>query len=386
MKPLVSVIVPCRNEQAFIERSLDSILGSDYPRLEVIVADGMSTDRTREFLGDRAARDPRLRVIDNPERITPVALNRAIAASAGEVVVRFDAHAVMPADYIRRLVELLYSSGAQNAGGSIRTLPQSRGPFAGPIAAALSSRFGVGNSGFRTRHAQKGPRQADTVFGGCWRREVFHLLGGFNEQLARGQDLEFNLRLRRAGGKIVLDPEIVCDYYARSDLASFSRHSFHNGLWAVMPFGVSSIVPVRARHLIPLAFVTALMVSLALPFPWSVAIASAYLLANLAASVRVTISSRDPLADRRKSLPHLRYGRAWPCPTLTDQQTGSDRGAGPCPAKEFFRSLLDLFLLPIAFVSLHLAYGLGSAWGCMLLAAQYLTQMERSQFKTCKQR
>ena len=226
MKPLVSVIVPCRNEQAFIERSLDSILGSDYPRLEVIVADGMSTDRTREFLGDRAARDPRLRVIDNPERITPVALNRAIAASAGEVVVRFDAHAVMPADYIRRLVELLYSSGAQNAGGSIRTLPQSRGPFAGPIAAALSSRFGVGNSGFRTRHAQKGPRQADTVFGGCWRREVFHLLGGFNEQLARGQDLEFNLRLRRAGGKIVLDPEIVCDYYARSDLASFSPPLF----------------------------------------------------------------------------------------------------------------------------------------------------------------
>jgi cellulose synthase/poly-beta-1,6-N-acetylglucosamine synthase-like glycosyltransferase len=340
MKPLVSVIVPCRNEQSFIERSLDSILESDYPRLEVIVADGMSTDRTRQLLGERAARDPRLRIIDNPERITPVGLNRAIAVSLGEVVLRFDAHAVMPADYIRRLVELLYCSSAHNAGGSIRTLPQSNGPFAGPIVAVLGSRFGVGNSGFRTCQAQKGPRQADTVFGGCWRREVFQLLGGFNEQLARGQDLEFNLRLRRAGGKIVLDPEIVCDYYAPSDLASFSPHSFHNGVWAVLPFGASSIVPVRARHLIPLAFVTSLIASLVPPFPWSIAIASAYLLANLAASVRVTVS-------RRPSNPAL---------------------------------------LPIAFLTLHLAYGLGSAWGCAVLAAHSVTQMERGQFKTCKQR
>lgn len=340
MKPLVSVIVPCRNEQSFIERSLNSILESDYPRLEVIVADGMSTDRTRELLLERAAREPRLRIIDNPERITPIALNRAIAASTGEVVLRFDAHAVMPADYIRRSVELLYSSGAQNAGGSIRTLPRSAGPFAGPIVAVLSSRFGVGNSGFRTSQAEKGSRQTDTVFGGCWRREVFHLLGGFNEQLARGQDLEFNLRLQRAGGKIVLDPEIVCDYYAPSDLASFCRHSFHNGVWAVLPFRASSIVPVRARHLIPLAFVASLIASLALPFPWSIAIASAYLMANLAASVRGTVSRHPSNAA----------------------------------------------LLPIAFLTLHLAYGLGSAWGSVVLAAHYVTQMERSQFKTCKQR
>jgi succinoglycan biosynthesis protein ExoA len=338
MNPLVSVIVPCRNEQSFIERSLDSILESDYPLFEVIVADGMSTDRTRELVGARAARDPRLRIIDNPERITPVALNRAIAASTGEVVLRFDAHAVMPADYIRRSVELLYSSGAQNAGGSIRTLAQTAGLFAGPIVAALRSRFGVGNSGFRTSKDQKGTRQADTVFGGCWRREVFQLLGGFNEQLARGQDLEFNLRLRRAGGKIVLDPEIVCDYYAPSDLASFSRHSFHNGVWAVLPFRASPIVPVRARHLIPLAFVSSLIASLALPFPWSIAIASAYLLANLTASVGVTVS-------RHPSNPAL---------------------------------------LPIAFLTLHLGYGLGSAWGCVLLAAHYVTQMEGSQFKPCK--
>jgi len=334
----VSVIVACRNEQAFIERSLDSILASDYPNLEVIVADGMSSDRTRDLLHERAARDPRLRILDNPERITPVALNRAIAASTGEIVVRFDAHAVVPPDYVRRCVELLESSGAQNAGGSIRTLPQSDGPFSGPIVAALSSRFGVGDSAFRTGSGEAGPREADTVFGGCWRREIFSLVGGFNEKLVRSQDIEFNLRLGRAGGKIVLDPEIVCDYYARTDLASFWRHNFSNGVWAVLPFAFSDIMPVRARHLVPLAFVTSLAVSLALPFPWSIATASAYAVANLAASVQVAIAHRRPIF---------------------------------------------LALLPIAFLSLHLAYALGSAWGCMRLAAGKPGNAERNHFNPC---
>jgi len=336
MKPLVSVLVPCRNEQAFIERSLDSILGSDYPRLEVIVADGMSADRTRELLLERASRDPRLRVIDNPERITPSALNRAIAASTGEILLRFDAHAVMPRDYIRRCVELLECSGAQNAGGSIRTLPQSDGPFSEPIVAALSSRFGVGNSAFRTSRSQTGAHEADTVFGGCWRREIFSRIGGFNEKLDRSQDIEFNLRLRRAGLKIVLDPEIVCDYYARADLASFLPHNFSNGVWAVLPFALSDIAPVRARHLIPLAFVISLAVSLLLlPFPWSIAVASAYAVANLAASAGVAIARRRAVY---------------------------------------------LALMPVAFASLHLAYGLGSAWGFIELAVRKPRAVARSHF------
>lgn len=323
VKALVSVIVPCRNEETFIERSLDSILESDYPHLEVIVADGMSTDGTREILHRLAARDSRLRVIDNPERVTPSALNRAIEAASGEILVRFDAHAVMRPDYIRRCVTLLESSGADNAGGAIRTLPQSNGLFSGPIVAALSSRFGVGNSGFRTSGGEKGPRPADTVFGGCWRREIFSRIGGFNENLVRSQDIEFNLRLARAGGKIVLDPDIVCDYYARADLKSFLKHNFWNGVWAVLPFAFSDIVPVRARHLIPLAFAISLAVSFFLPFPWSILIASAYAAANLLASGQMAVA-------------HRRF--------------------------------VYLTLLPVAFLSLHLAYGLGSAWGCLQLA------------------
>jgi hypothetical protein len=255
-----------------------------------------------------------------------VGLNRAIAAAHGEIVVRFDGHAVMPNDYLRRCVALLESSAADNAGGSIRTLPQTGGLFSGPIAAALGSRFGVGDSAFRTSSKDcsihTGPRPADTVFGGCFRRELFSRIGGFNERLERGQDLEFNLRLRRAGGAVVLDPAIVCDYYARSGLASFWRHNFLNGAWAVLPFARSDIVPVRARHLVPLAFVAALAGSLVLPFPWLIAIPAAYAALCLAASARVAL-------DRRQTT--------------------------------------YLALMPIVFLSLHLAYGLGSAWGCLQL-------------------
>lgn len=323
MKPLVSVIVPCRNEEDFIARSLDSILANDYPRLEVIVADGMSRDATRELLRRRASRDPRLRVIDNPERGTPAALNRAIAASSGEILLRFDAHAVMPSDYVGRCVALLESSGAQNAGGAIRTVPQTAGIFAGPIVAVLSSPFGVGNSAFRTSSRKQNAGPADTVFGGCWRREVFARIGGFNEKLARGQDLEFNLRLRRAGGTIVLDPQIVSDYYARADLARFWTHNFTNGVWAVLPFAHSDVLPVGLRHLVPLAFVLSLFLSLALPFPWSTVILSAYVAANVGASAWEAFARRRPAF---------------------------------------------LALLPAAFACLHFAYGLGSAWGCLRLA------------------
>jgi glycosyltransferase involved in cell wall biosynthesis len=327
LAPLVSVIVPCRNEARFIGGCLRSILGSDYSRrrLEVIVADGRSDDGTRSILNHFAALDSRLRLIDNPEQTTPFALNRAIAAAQGEIVIRFDAHAVMPPDYIRRCVDLLESTGADNAGGAIRTVAQPGGLFAGPIVEALSSRFGVGNSQFRTCSGERGARPADTVFGGCWRRELFSRVGGFNERLARSQDIEFNLRVARAGGRIMLDPQIVCDYYARANLLSFAAHNFSNGVWAVLPFGLSEIVPVRPRHLIPLAFVASLAASVLLPFPWSIAIASLYAAANLAVSARAAIARR---------------------------------------------SATYLALLPVAFASLHVAYGLGSTWGCVRLAVR----------------
>ena len=323
MTPFVSVIVPCRNEAAFLGACLDSILRSDYPplRMEVLVADGASEDGSLKLIEYYVAKDTRVRRIDNPERVTPVALNRAILAARGEIVMRLDAHATIAADYIPLAVDYLQSSGADNAGGSMRTLPRGAGPFAEPIRIVLTHPFGVGNSHFRI--GTGAPRWVDTVFGGCWRREIFDRVGLFNEKLERSQDLEFSLRLRRAGGKILLVPRMQSSYYTRATLAGFWRHNWTNGVWAVLPFAYARGVPVRWRHMVPLAFVTALIGT---AFTRGLAfIAVPYLLLNLAASLEA----------------------AW---------------------KE--RNLKLALLLPVAFASLHLAYGAGSLWGAVRLVGQ----------------
>jgi len=328
MTPFVSVIVPCRNEAVYLGACLDSILRSDYPplRMEVLVADGRSEDGTQALIEQYAARDARVRHIDNPERVTPVALNRGILAARGEIVMRLDAHATIAADYMSLAVEYLKSSGADSVGGSMRTLPQGAGPFAEPIRIVLTHRFGVGNSHFRTGTGS--PRWVDTVFGGCWRREIFDRVGLFNEKLERSQDLEFSLRLRRAGGKILLVPDMETRYYARATLAGFWRHNWINGVWAVLPFAYSSGVPVRWRHLVPLIFVTALIGS---AFTRGVAwIAAPYMLLTLAASFQAACRER-------------KFGLA--------------------------------LRLPVAFASLHLAYGAGSLWGAIRLAGIKVRRM-----------
>ena len=328
MKPFVSVIVPCRNEAEFLGPCLDSILRSEYPagRMEVLVADGQSEDGSRDLIEAYSARDARVRRVDNPQRVTPAALNRAIRASKGEVVMRLDAHSTIGPNYIPQAVDHLESWNADNVGGAMRTVPQSPGWFAEPIRIALTHRFGVGNSRFRTGAGE--PEWVDTVFAGCWRREVFERVGLFNERLVRSQDMEFSQRLRRAGGKILLVPSIESRYYARTTLGAFWRHNWHNGVWAVLPFAYAEGIPVRWRHLVPLGFVAALIAAAALgELPW---VAAPYLAANLWCSIRAAIRERD-------------FTLAW--------------------------------RLPMAFASLHLAYGAGSLWGAVKLAAIQLRRL-----------
>jgi succinoglycan biosynthesis protein ExoA len=328
----ISVIVPCRNERRFIGLCLDSILASDYPAdsMEVIVADGMSDDGTRELIAAYAARDRRVRRIDNPAGVTPVALNLAIEAAGGDVIARVDAHASIAPDYFSRCARLLDSSGADNVGGTMRTLAAGTGPFSEPIAIALSHRFGVGNSYFRI--GSRAPRWVDTVFGGFYRRQVFDRVGLFNERLIRTQDLEFNLRLKAAGGKTLLAPEVRCDYHAQPDLPSFWKHNVLNGEWAVLPFLYSAVIPVRVRHLIPLLFVSALIAGIA-ALPWTrVALAAvivAYLLANAAASIHA----------------------AWRA-----------------------RGTAFLWRMPIVFASLHVGYGLGGVQGVFKMFKRLLKE------------
>ena len=326
--PLVSVVIPCRDEAPWIDQCLESVLTSEYPRdrLEVIVADGMSQDGTREQVERHTARDARVRMIDNPARTTPQALNRALAAARGDLILRLDAHAAIAADYIARAVQNLQSSGADCVGGVTRTVAVGSGVFAQPIRIGLSNLFGVGNAHFRI--GSEKPLWVDTVFGACWRREVFERIGRFDEQLERSQDIEFSSRLRRAGGNILMSPEMKIDYYAQPTLRGFLRQNWSNGVWAILPFAHVSGIAVRWRHLTPLALVLGLTGSLIAAawtgsgwLAWTVA--GPYLAANFAASAHT----------------------AW---------------------KE--RSVPLVFLMPLVFVGLHLSYGIGSLWGCVRLA------------------
>ncbi len=325
---LISVVIPCRNEEDFIASCLDAVIANDYPhdRLEVLVVDGMSEDSSRQIIEDYSVRNPYIRLIDNPGRITPKALNIGVRAARGDIIIRMDAHAGYDTNFIPLCVKHLESTGADNVGGIMVTLPQTDSLMGRAIVAALTSSFGVGNSTFRVGTDQ--PVEVDTVFGGCFRADVFERIGLFNEDLRRGQDLEFNLRIKRSGGRILLVPDIVSTYFARSTLSGFIHHNWTNGVWALLPFRHTDIMPVGLRHLAPMSFMFVLMGSLMGSLAWPpllVVFAStlgAYAIAAVVASVSIAAAQR---------------------------------------------SALYALTMPLAFASLHFPYGLGSLWGALCL-------------------
>ena len=265
-EPRVSIIIPCRNEAGYIERCLDSILASDYPqdRLQILVADGQSSDRTREILAGISARHPSVILLNNPDGTTPAALNVAIRAASGDIIIRMDAHVLYPPDYIRRLVYGLEESGADNVGGVLQTLPAEDTPVAIAIALGMSHRFGVGNAHFRVGVTQR--REVDTVPFGCYRRDVFSRIGLFDEELIRNQDDEFNFRLITRGGRVLLLPDVVCRYFARRSLTQLSRMYYQYGYFK--PLVARKIGRVMTvRQLIP-ALLVAGLVGSALLSPW----------------------------------------------------------------------------------------------------------------------
>jgi glycosyltransferase involved in cell wall biosynthesis len=264
--PLVSIVIPCRNEKRYIERCLDSIRASEYPadRLEILVADGRSSDGTREILAGYCASHSTVRLLDNPTGTTPAALNTAILAAAGEIVIRMDAHVLYPPDYIRRLVEGLEKTGADNVGGVLETVAGDETPVAQAIALAMSHRFGVGNSAFRVGTSRE--QEVDTVPFGCFRREIFNRVGLFDEELIRNQDDEFNFRLITRGGRVVLLPDVSCRYFSRRSLAQLSRMYYQYGYFK--PLVARKIGRVMTlRQLVPALLVTALTCT-AILGPW----------------------------------------------------------------------------------------------------------------------
>jgi glycosyltransferase involved in cell wall biosynthesis len=260
MEPRISIIVPCYNEVRFIKHLLQNIVEQDYPRekTEVYIVDGISNDGTREIISGFIKEYSYIHLLDNEKRYVPFALNKGISISTGEVIIRMDAHAEYPTNYISRLVQSLYQLNADNVGGSWITLPGDSTIKSLAIASALASPFGVGNAYYRL--SLDAIRETDTVPFGCYRREVFTRIGLFDEDLLRNQDDSFNARLKNNGGKIFLIPDIKIRYYARTSIKSILKMFYQYGLFK--PLGNRKINrPATFRQLIPPTFVLFLILT-----------------------------------------------------------------------------------------------------------------------------
>ena len=255
---MLSVICPIYNEEKYIGKCIESILKQDYPKddLEVIFVDGMSTDKTREIVEQYAISYPYIRLIDNPKRIVPPAMNIGIRASKGDIIIRLDAHAISPDNYFSQLVHYLINLKADNVGGVCRTLPINDSIVCRSIASVLSSRFGMGNSHFRIGATDI--MEVDTVPFGCFRKELFDRIGYFDEELTRNQDDEFNGRIIKNGGKIFLLPFLTIDYYARDTIKKVWNMFYQYGLFKPL-VNKKLGSPATVRQFFPVCFVIGLL-------------------------------------------------------------------------------------------------------------------------------
>ncbi len=256
-KPMVSAIMRCRNEARSIEKALMTVLKGDYPadRMELLVVDGMSTDGTREIVQKIAAEDSRIKLLDNPAKILPSATNIGIKAAQGEYIVALDAHLTYSRNYITKCIETIQRTRADNVGGYWTTLPGADTSVAKAIAAALSSKFGIGNSTFRLSGLEQ---EVDTVPFGTYRKDLFDKIGLYDERLVRNQDIELNSRIRKAGGHIVISPEIKLNYYSRATYSGLKQQAFNNGLWGPYVVWLTG-GGLYLRHFMPVFFVLGLI-------------------------------------------------------------------------------------------------------------------------------
>ncbi len=225
--PDVTVIMAVRNESAHLDEAVGAVLAQEYPgRLSLVIAVAPSTDDTIERARRLAAGSELARVVENPAGLTPTGLNAALSAATGEIVARVDGHAVIPPGYVRRAVELLAETGAQNVGGIMRAVGTTA--FERAVAAAMSSRFGAGDAKF---HTGGSPGPADTVYLGVFRRAALARLGGFDERFVRSQDAELNHRIRAVGGLVYFHPDLEVRYRPRGSFSALARQFLQYGRW-----------------------------------------------------------------------------------------------------------------------------------------------------------
>lgn len=224
--PFVTIAMPCLNEARYIEACLRSVLHQDYPadRLEVLVADGGSTDGTRDIISRASEEDPRVVLIDNPDRLQAAGLNAAIRRARGDFIVRMDVHCEYASNYVRTCVEVLDRTGADNVGGAQR--PRAENPFQHALCAALQSPLAVGGASYRSAHNEG---FVDTVFLGAFRRSVFERVGLFDPLAVTNEDAELNQRILETGGKIFLSRDIVVHYFPRDSFKALAKQYFRYG-------------------------------------------------------------------------------------------------------------------------------------------------------------
>ncbi len=327
--PFVSVIMPIRNEARYIERSLGTVLGQDYAseQMEVLIADGLSTDNTHEIIAKLQKEYPShaIKVIENPGQIVPTGMNAAIPLAKGEIIIRVDGHCEIAHDYVRRCVDHIQQEGVDGVGGAMVTIGETW--LAEGIALAMSSPFGVGGSAFRTIGGQT--MLTDSVPFPAYTRKIIEQAGLYDEELVRNQDDEYNYRLRKLGAKILLAADVHSRYYSRSSLKSLFRQYYQYGYWKVR---VLQKHPrqMRPRQFVPPLFALALLISAIVAFvptlrPISPIPGLLYLVANLIASLYVA------------------FQHGW----------------------------RYLFLLPLVYAILHVSYGLGFLVGMVKFANRW---------------
>ena len=330
-QPFVSILVPVRNEERYIERCLYSIARQDYPRsrFEVLVIDGQSTDQTKQIVSRFAAESTiDLRLLQNPRYKTAAGLNIGLADARGEVIARVDGHATIAPDFLGRSVDALFETHADCVGGVIES--QGDTYLGRAVALAMASRFGVGGASFRI--GGEGP--VDTVAFGAYRRDVFDRIGGFAEDIDKGEDDELNYRLLDHGGTIMLVPGIRARYTVRGTLDAVWRQ--YAGYGRAKPEVLRRHpAQARPRQLVPAAFVMALGASIFAAILGRTGALKALLLVYTLAATIASLAL----------VPRHGWRRLPP--------------------------------LPVVFACLHIAYGYGFLAGCVGLVGRILTRTAR---------
>lgn len=256
----ISVIIPTYNEEKYIAQCIDSLLLQDYPKdsLEIFIVDGKSSDKTCEIVESYIEKYPYIKLLQNPQKIVPFAMNKGIKQAIGEYIIRLDAHALYPPNYISGLIKNALIHDTDNIGGVCLTDVKNLTLKSWAIKTALSHKFGVGNSTFRVGASK--PLIVDTVPFGCFKRNVFERFGLYDERLVRNQDIELNKRIERGGGKILLVPEIKCTYFARETFLALAKNNYKNGFWNILTvYYTKNFGSLSLRHFIPLFFLLSII-------------------------------------------------------------------------------------------------------------------------------